>query len=124
LSAVALATKPPPHRPRLVPNPVADSELLSPITTEQELVSVMRAYRQKRDLSCLAADYIAGLPDGYTQKLETGVRRWFPTEPETLAQPYKSWWWSLGALRLAMILVPITSTIRADKCPCCGATKS
>lgn len=92
--------------------PRSADRLKDPIVGYHDLLSTMRGYRASQGLSQLETDDLAGTQDGYVGKLEIDIRR----------AVNESWWDWMHALRLVMILVPASDSIRTDKCPCCGQT--
>lgn len=86
--------------------------LKDPIIGLVDFLGTMKGYRRLRGLSQLAADDAGGLTEGHVGKLEIDTRR---------ALTATFWYW-IGLLRLAMILVPAEDACDPTKCALCNRT--
>lgn len=72
------------------------TEILADVATYADLLAALKARRRAIGMSQVVADDEAGLPGGYTAKLECGKKRLGEMSLESL----------LGALSLRLVLVP------------------
>lgn len=86
-------------------------QLTNLVTGRDEFIAQMKGLRYASGKCQLEIDQISGLQDGYTGKLEVGIRK-------NIMQ-HTFWAWVL-ALSPGLVIPPKGLPQGANRCPCCG----